>query len=247
MNIKSDTELEYMRSAGKVVADTLAMIQKVIKPGITTAEIDKLAEEFILEQGAIPSFKGYGGFPGSICASVNDVVIHGIPNDTVLVEGDIISVDCGAILNGYHGDAARTFPVGNISKEAQHLIDVTKESFFKGIEKAVVGNRLTDISAAIQKHAESFGYSVVRDFVGHGIGTSMHEDPQVPNYGTAGKGPKLVHGVVLAIEPMINMGNYKVKIKPDGWTVVTSDGKLSAHYENTIAITNEGVEILTLS
>ncbi len=247
MNIKSDTELEYMRSAGKVVADTLAMIQKVIKPGITTAEIDKLAEEFILAQGAIPSFKGYGGFPGSICASVNDVVIHGIPNDTVLVEGDIISVDCGAILNGYHGDAARTFPVGNISKEAQHLIDVTKESFFKGIEKAVVGNRLTDISAAIQKYAESFGYSVVRDFVGHGIGTSMHEDPQVPNYGTAGKGPKLVHGVVLAIEPMINMGNYKVKIKPDGWTVVTSDGKLSAHYENTIAITNEGVEILTLS
>ncbi len=247
MNIKSDTELEYMRSAGKVVADTLAMIQKVIKPGITTAEIDKLAEEFILAQGAIPSFKGYGGFPGSICASVNDVVIHGIPNDTVLVEGDIISVDCGAILNGYHGDAARTFPVGSISKEAQHLIDVTKESFFKGIEKAVVGNRLTDISAAIQKHAESFGYSVVRDFVGHGIGTSMHEDPQVPNYGTAGKGPKLVHGVVLAIEPMINMGNYKVKIKPDGWTVVTSDGKLSAHYENTIAITNEGVEILTLS
>ncbi len=247
MNIKSDTELEYMRSAGKVVADTLAMIQKVIKPGITTAEIDKLAEEFILAQGAIPSFKGYGGFPGSICASINDVVIHGIPNNTVLVEGDIISVDCGAILNGYHGDAARTFPVGNISKEAQHLIDVTKESFFKGIEKAVVGNRLTDISAAIQKHAESFGYSVVRDFVGHGIGTSMHEDPQVPNYGTAGKGPKLVHGVVLAIEPMINMGNYKVKIKPDGWTVVTSDGKLSAHYENTIAITNEGVEILTLS
>jgi len=247
MNIKSDTELEYMRSAGKVVADTLAMIEKVIKPGITTAEIDKIAEEFILAQGAIPSFKGYGGFPGSICASVNDVVIHGIPNDTVLVEGDIISVDCGAILNGYHGDAARTFPVGSISKEAQHLIDVTKESFFKGIEKAVVGNRLTDISAAIQKHAESFGYSVVRDFVGHGIGTSMHEDPQVPNYGTAGKGPKLVHGVVLAIEPMINMGNYKVKVKPDGWTVVTSDGKLSAHYENTIAITNDGVEILTLS
>lgn len=247
MNIKSDTELEYMRSAGKVVADALAMIEKVIKPGITTAEIDKLAEEFILAQGAIPSFKGYGGFPGSICASVNDVVIHGIPNNTVLVEGDIISVDCGAILNGYHGDAARTFPVGSISKEAQHLIDVTKESFFKGIEKAVVGNRLTDISAAIQEHAESFGYSVVRDFVGHGIGTSMHEDPQVPNYGTAGKGPKLVHGVVLAIEPMINMGNYKVKIKPDGWTVVTSDGRLAAHYENTVAITNDGVEILTLS
>lgn len=247
MKVKSDTELEYMRSAGKVVADTLAMIEKVIKPGITTGEIDKFAEEFIRSQGAIPSFKGYGGFPASLCTSINDVVIHGIPGNRVLVEGDIISVDCGAILNGYHGDAARTFPVGCISKEAQHLIDVTKESFFKGIEKAVVGNRLTDISAAIQKHAESHGYSVVRDFVGHGIGTSMHEEPQVPNYGTAGRGPKLVHGVVLAIEPMINMGNYKVKIKPDGWTVVTIDGKLSAHYENTIAITNSGVEILTLS
>lgn len=247
MKVKSDTELEYMRSAGKVVAETLAMIEKVIKPGITTGELDRLAEEFIRSQGAIPSFKGYGGFPGSLCTSVNEVVIHGIPGNRVLVEGDIISVDCGAILNGYHGDAARTFPVGCISKEAQHLIDVTKESFFKGIEKAVVGNRLTDISAAIQKYAESYGYSVVRDFVGHGIGTSMHEDPQVPNYGTAGRGPKLVHGVVLAIEPMINMGNYKVKIMPDGWTVVTIDGKLSAHYENTIAITNSGVEILTLS
>ena len=247
MKVKSDTELEYMRSAGKVVAETLAMIEKVIKPGITTGELDRLAEEFIRSQGAIPSFKGYGGFPGSLCTSVNEVVIHGIPGNRVLAEGDIISVDCGAILNGYHGDAARTFPVGCISKEAQHLINVTKESFFKGIEKAVVGNRLTDISAAIQKYAESYGYSVVRDFVGHGIGTSMHEDPQVPNYGTAGRGPKLVHGVVLAIEPMINMGNYKVKIMPDGWTVVTTDGKLSAHYENTIAITNSGVEILTLS
>lgn len=247
MKIKSDTELEYMRSAGKVVANTLAMIETVIKPGITTAEIDRLAEEFIRSQGAIPSFKGYGGFPGSICTSINNIVIHGIPGKTTLKEGDIISVDCGAILNGYHGDAARTFPVGSISKEAQHLIDVTKESFFKGIEKAIVGNRLTDISAAIQKYAEGFGYSVVRDFVGHGIGTAMHEDPQVPNYGTAGKGPKLVHGVVLAIEPMINIGTHKVKIMPDGWTVVTADGKLSAHYENTIAITNNGVEILTLS
>lgn len=245
--IKSDMEISYMRSAGRVVAETLAMLEKVIKPGITTAEIDKLAEEFILTHGAKPSFKGYGGFPASICASVNDVVIHGIPGRTVLQEGDIISVDCGAILNGYHGDAARTYPVGNISKEAQQLIDVTKESFFKGIEKAVVGNKLTDISAAIQRYAESYGYSVVRDFVGHGIGKSMHEDPQVPNYGTAGKGPKLVHGMVLAIEPMINIGTYKVKVKPDGWTVVTSDGKLSAHYENTVAITNNGAEILTLN
>jgi methionyl aminopeptidase len=244
--IKSDMEIEYMRNAGRVVAETLAMLEKVIKPGITTAEIDKLAEEFIVSHGAIPSFKGYGGFPASICASINDIVIHGFPSDRVLKDGDIISVDCGAMLNGYHGDAARTFPVGNISDKAQMLIDVTKESFFKGIEKATVGNKLTDISAAIQKHVESFGYSVVRDFVGHGIGRSLHEDPQVPNYGAAGKGPKLVHGMVLAIEPMVNIGSYKVKIKPDGWTVITSDSSLSAHYENTVVITNNGPDILTL-
>lgn len=245
--IKSDMEIEYMRNAGKVVADTLATIEAVIKPGITTAEINKLAEEFILEQGAKPSFKGYGGFPASICASVNDEVIHGIPDNRVLQEGDIISVDCGAVLNGFHGDAARTFPVGKISKKAEELIRVTKECFFKGVEKAKVDNRLTDISAAIQIYAESFGYSVVRDFVGHGIGKSMHEDPQVPNYGTAGRGPKLSHGMVLAIEPMINIGKFNVKVKPNGWTVVTSDGSLSAHYENTVAILNSGPEILTLS
>lgn len=240
-------EIEYMRNAGKVVADTLATIEAVIKPGITTAEINKLAEEFILEQGAKPSFKGYGGFPASICASVNDEVIHGIPDNRVLQEGDIISVDCGAVLNGFHGDAARTFPVGKISKEAEELIRVTKECFFKGVEKAKVNNRLTDISAAVQIYAESFGYSVVRDFVGHGIGKSMHEDPQVPNYGTAGRGPKLSHGMVLAIEPMINIGKFNIKVKPNGWTVVTSDGSLSAHYENTVAILNSGPEILTLS
>ncbi|NEU06478.1 type I methionyl aminopeptidase [Clostridium senegalense] len=245
--IKSDMEIEYMRNAGKVVADTLAKIESVIKPGITTAEIDKLAEEFILKQGAKPSFKGYGGFPASICASVNNEVIHGIPKNRILEDGDIISVDCGAILNGFHGDAARTFPVGNISKEAEQLIKVTKECFFKGMENAVVENRLTDISAAVQKHAESFGYSVVRDFVGHGIGKSMHEDPQVPNYGTAGRGPKLKHGMVLAIEPMINIGKCNVKVNSDGWTVVTSDGTLSAHYENTLAVLNSGPEILTLS
>ncbi|GAA0116394.1 type I methionyl aminopeptidase [Clostridium senegalense] len=245
--IKGDMEIEYMRNAGKVVADTLAKIESVIKPGITTAEIDKLAEEFILKQGAKPSFKGYGGFPATICASVNNEVIHGIPKNRVLEDGDIISVDCGAILNGFHGDAARTFPVGNISKEAEQLIKVTKECFFKGMENAVVGNRLTDISAAVQRHAESFGYSVVRDFVGHGIGRSMHEDPQVPNYGTAGRGPKLKHGMVLAIEPMINIGKCNVKVNSDGWTVVTSDGTLSAHYENTLAVLNSGPEILTLS
>lgn len=245
--IKSDMEIEYMRNAGKVVADTLATIEAVIKPGITTAEINKLAEEFILEQGAKPSFKGYGGFPASICASVNDEVIHGIPDNRVLQEGDIISVDCGAVLNGFHGDAARTFPVGKISREAEDLIRVTRECFFKGVEKANLNNRLTDISAAIQSYAESFGYSVVRDFVGHGIGKSMHEDPQVPNYGTAGRGPKLSHGMVLAIEPMINIGKFNVKVKPNGWTVITSDGSLSAHYENTVAILSSGPEILTLS
>lgn len=244
--IKTDQEIEYMRRAGKVVAETLVKLEEAIKPGITTLELDNIAEKFIIKQGAKPSFKGYGGFPASICASVNEEVVHGFPSSRVLQEGDIISVDCGAILNGYQGDAARTFAVGKISNEAQKLIDVTRESFFKGVEKAVVGNRLTDISAAIQSHAESFGYSVVRDFVGHGIGKNMHEDPEVPNFGRPGRGPKLVHGMVLAIEPMINIGEYYVTVKENGWTVVTEDGSLSAHYENTVAILTNGAEILTL-
>lgn len=247
INIKSDMEIEYMRNAGKVVAEALAIIEQVIKPGITTAEIDKLAEEFIIKQGAKPSFKGYCGFPASICTSVNDEVVHGIPTNRILLEGDIISIDCGAILNGYHGDAARTFPVGKVSNEAKMLIEITKNSFFEGIEKAIVGNRLSDISAVIQHFAEGYGYSVVRDFVGHGIGKSMHEDPEVPNYGTPSRGPKLVHGMVLAIEPMINIGKHYVKVKPNGWTVVTRDGSLSAHYENTVAILKDGPEILTLN
>jgi len=247
INIKSDVEIQYMRSAGKVVAQTLALIEEVIKPGITTAEIDKLAEEFIIKQGAKPSFKGYCGFPASICTSINDEVVHGIPTNRSLLEGDIISIDCGAILNGYHGDAARTFPVGKVSIEAEKLIEVTKESFFRGVEKAIIGNRVSDISAAIQCFAQEHGYSVVRDFVGHGIGTSMHEDPEVPNYGTPSKGPKLVHGMVLAIEPMINIGKHYVKVKANGWTVVTKDGSLSAHYENTVAILKSGPEILTLN
>jgi methionyl aminopeptidase len=247
INIKSDMEIEYMRNAGKVVAETLAIIEQVIKPGISTAEIDKLAEEFIIKQGAKPSFKGYCGFPASICTSVNDEVVHGIPTNRILLEGDIISIDCGAILNGYHGDAARTFPVGKVSNEATMLIEVTKNSFFKGVEKAIIGNRLSDISAAIQYYAEEHGYSVVRDFVGHGIGKSMHEDPEVPNYGTPSKGPKLVHGMVLAIEPMINIGKHYVKVKSNKWTVITRDGSLSAHYENTVAITKDGPEILTLN
>lgn len=245
--IKTDNEIEYMRQAGKIVGDTLLKLEEVIKPGITTAELDRIAEEYIVKQGARPSFKGYCGFPASICASVNEEVVHGIPsNKLVLQEGDIISIDCGAMLNGFHGDAARTFPVGKISEEANRLIEVTKESFFKGVKNAVVGNRLTDISAEIQKYAESFGYSLVREYVGHGIGKDMHEDPEVPNFGIPGRGPKLCKGMVLAIEPMVNMGKYHVRVKANNWTVVTQDGSLSAHYENTVAILENGPEILTL-
>lgn len=244
--IKNNIEIDYMRKAGRLVGETLARLEEVIKPGITTEELDRIAEEFILKHNARPSFKGYHGFPGSICASVNNEVVHGIPAKRILQEGDIISIDCGAILDGYQGDAARTVPVGKISKEAEKLIEVTKESFFKGIEYAKVDNRLSDISAAIQTYVESFGFSVVRDFVGHGIGKDMHEDPEVPNFGRPGRGPKLKAGMVLAIEPMVNIGKYQVKVEANDWTVVTEDRSLSAHYENTVAILSNGPEILTL-
>ena len=246
--IKTDLEIGYMRLAGAVVRDTLLKLEEEIKIGMTTAELDRIAEEYILKCGGKPSFKGYFGFPASICTSLNCEVVHGIPSKKIfLQEGDIISVDCGAILNGYNGDAARTFAVGNISKEAQKLIDVTRESFFKGAEAARVGNKLTDISSKVQQYVESFGYSVVRDYVGHGIGKDMHEDPEVPNYGRPGRGPKLLHGMVLAIEPMVNVGDYTVKTQANDWTVVTEDGSLSAHYENTVAILKDGPEILTWS
>jgi methionyl aminopeptidase len=246
--VKTDLEIGYMRLAGSIVRDTLLKLEEVIKPGMTTAELDKIAEDYILKCGAKPSFKGYYGFPASICTSLNCEVVHGIPSKKIfLQEGDIISVDCGAILNGYNGDAARTFAVGNISKEAQKLIDVTRESFFQGVEAAKVGNKLTDISSRIQQYVEGFGYSVVRDYVGHGIGKQMHEDPEVPNYGRPGRGPKLLHGMVLAIEPMVNIGDYTVKVEANDWTVVTEDGSLSAHYENTVAILKDGPEILTWS
>jgi methionyl aminopeptidase len=244
--LKSSTEIEKMRKAGRIVAETLAKLEELIKPGITTKELDRVAEEYIIRCGARPSFKGYHGFPASICASVNEEVVHGIPGERVLQEGDIISVDCGAFYEGFHGDAARTFPVGKITPIAQKLIDVTRESFFKGIEHAVIGKRIGDISHAIQSYVEANGFSVVRDYVGHGIGKEMHEEPPVPNYGKPGRGPKLVKGMVLAIEPMVNLGVYAVKEKSDGWTVVTYDGKLSAHYENTIAILDNGPELLTL-
>lgn len=244
--IKSEKEIELMRIAGRIVAETLLLVEEKVKPGITTAELDRIAEEFITKHGAKPSFKGLYGFPASLCISVNEHVVHGIPGGYVLKDGDIISVDCGACINGFHGDAARTFAVGNVSDEAKDLIRVTKESFFKGIEYAKVGNRLTDISHEIQNYVEASGFSVVRDFVGHGIGRVVHEDPDVPNFGKAGRGPKLVSGMTLAIEPMVNIGTYKVKTLKDNWTVVTSDGSLSAHYENTVVILPDGPEILTL-
>lgn len=243
--LKSDIELNYMREAGKIVAGTLAEIKKFASPGITTLEIDKIAEDYIRSRGAEPAFKGYHGFPSTVCASVNEEVVHGLPGLRKLKNGDTISIDVGAIVNGYHGDAAITLPIGDVDENILHLLEVTEASLYKGIEKAIIGNNLTDISHAIQAHAESFGYGVVRDMVGHGIGRRMHEDPQIPNYGTPGRGPRLKAGMTLAIEPMINMGTYEVETLDDGWTVVTKDGKCSAHFEHTIAITSEGPEILT--
>ena len=244
--IKSHDEISLMRKAGRIVGETLLLLEKEVKPGVTTADLDKIAEEFITKHGAKPSFKGLYGFPSSLCISVNEQVIHGFPGAYVLKEGDIVSIDCGAFLNGFHGDAARTFPVGNISIDAQKLIDITRESFFQGISFAKEGNKLTDISYGIQSYVEAAGFSVVRDFVGHGIGQKVHEEPNVPNFGKAGRGPKLLNGMVLAIEPMVNAGTHKVKTLKDGWTVVTADTSLSAHYENTVAILSDGPEILTL-
>ncbi|WHH61449.1 type I methionyl aminopeptidase [Petroclostridium sp. X23] len=245
ITIKSAQEIEYMRQAGRIVAQAHDILERAIRPGITTKELDSIVEEFIRSQGAVPSFKGYNGFPASICASVNGEVVHGIPGLTKLKDGDIISVDIGAMHNGYHGDAARTHPVGNVSDEAMRLIEVTQQSFYEGIKHAVEGSRLSDISSAVQKYVEDHGYSVVRDFVGHGIGQQMHEEPQIPNYGNPGRGPRLIAGMTLAIEPMVNAGKHDVKIMPNRWTVVTADGSLSAHYEHTILIAQGGPEILT--
>lgn len=235
-----------MRKAGKIVAETLLLLEHEIKPGISTKELDAIAEQFITEQGAKPSFKGLYGFPATLCISVNNEVVHGIPGGYILKDGDIVSIDCGACLDGFHGDAARTFPVGNVSEDASKLIKVTEQSFFEGIKFAQIGNRLTDISHAIQDHIEANGFSVVKDFVGHGIGRDLHEDPEVPNFGRPGRGPVLTKGMVLAIEPMVNVGTFKVRTLRNDWTVVTSDGSLSAHYENTVAILPDGPEVLTL-
>lgn len=234
-----------MLEAGRIVALTLKELEKAIRPGVTTAELDSLAEGFIRRHGAKPAFKGLYGFPASICTSINEQVVHGIPGRRKLKEGEIISIDVGAEVNGFFGDGAATFPVGKISQEAARLLRVTQESLYKGIEKAVVGNRLSDISHAVQTHVESHGYSVVRDFVGHGIGAKMHEDPQIPNFGPPGRGPRLEEGMTLAIEPMVNQGTHEVRILQDNWTVVTKDGKLSAHFEHTVVVRDGAAEILT--
>ncbi len=245
--IKSQKEIELMREAGKIVAETHEVLKSAIIPGISTLELDKIAEENIRKYNAIPSFKGYGGFPGTICASVNEEVVHGIPSkNRILKDGDIISIDCGCIYKGYHSDAARTYAVGAVSKEVQQLMDVTKQSFFEGIKMAKAGNHLYDISNAIDDYVSQFGYGIVKDLVGHGIGTSLHEDPQIPNFRQKRKGLLLQPGMTLAIEPMINMGTWEVEWLDDDWTVVSRDGFPSAHYENTILITDGEPEILTL-
>ena len=246
ITIKTEEQIEKMRAAGKILVDLDEVLRELIKPGVTTKELDSVAEKFIRDRGAIPSFKGYGGFPGLICTSVNEEIVHGIPSKRRLKEGDIISIDMGSIIYGFNGDCARTYGVGNISPEDQKLIDVTKQSFFEGIKFAKAGCHLFDISAAVQDYVEPFGFGIVRDYVGHGIGRHMHEDPAIPNYRQRGRGPKLLKGMCLAIEPMVTAGTYEVKVLEDEWTAVTRDGKNAAHYENTVYITDGEPEILTL-
>ena len=243
---RSATELEKMRAAGKLVGQVLTAMAAQVKPGITTGDLDAIAEGLIMDAGAIPAFKGYHGYPATICASVNDEVIHGIPSGKrVLKAGDVISIDVGASLAGYYGDSAVTLPVGPVSEEAAALLRVTEESLYRAIETVKPGGRVSDIGHAVQKHVESHGFSVVREFVGHGIGQQMHEEPQVPNYGEPGRGPRLAEGMVLAIEPMVTAGRAGVRVLADGWTAVTVDGLLSAHFEHTVAVTADGPWILT--
>lgn len=245
ITLRSPAEIDLMRRAGKITAAARALAGEMVRPGVTTQEIDSAVERFIRGQGAVPSFLHYNGFPASACISVNDEIIHGIPGKRVLREGDIVSVDVGAYIGGFHGDCAATFPCGRISAEAQDLIDVTRQSFFEGIRFAREGQRLQDISSAIQAYVEAHGYSVVREYVGHGVGAQMHESPEIPNFGRPGHGPRLLRGMTLAIEPMVNAGAAAIRQLSDGWTVKTADGKWSAHYENTILITDGEPEILT--
>lgn len=242
---KTPRELAIMREAGRIVALTHQELKKHIQPGITTKKLDEIAEKFIRKHDAFPSFKGYNGFRGSICASVNEELVHGIPGDRLLNEGDIISIDIGARYKGYHGDSAWTYAVGNVDEETQRLLDVTEQSLYKGLEQAKPGDRLSNISHAIQTYVEAHNFSVVREYVGHGVGQDLHEDPQIPHYGPPNQGPRLRPGMVLAIEPMVNAGKRYVRTLSDDWTVVTVDGKMCAHFEHTIAITESGFEILT--
>ena len=243
--VKSEREIELMRRAGKITAAARALAGEMVKPGVTTHEIDKAVYRFIKSQGAEPSFLNYSGYPASVCVSVNDEVIHGIPGPRVLKDGDIVSVDVGAYIGGFHGDCAATYACGTISEEAQRLIDVTRQSFFEGIAQAREGNRISDISHAVQAYVEANGFSVVREYVGHGIGRNMHEAPEIPNFGAPGHGPKLLRGMTIAVEPMVNAGTAAIRQMSDGWTVKTRDGKYAAHYENTILITAGEPEILT--
>ena len=245
--IKNERELQSMRRACRITAEARALAGEMVKPGVSTKEIDKAVHDFIVSQGAKPSFLNYNGYPASVCICVNDVVVHGIPSGYVLKDGDIVTVDVGACIEGFHGDCAATFACGAISTEAKRLIDVTRESFFAGMKEAKKGNRVSDISHAIQTYVESNGFSVVRDFIGHGIGRQLHEGPDIPNYGNPGRGPRLLPGMTIAVEPMVNIGRPDVKILKDGWTAVTADGSLSAQYENTVLITDGEPEILTVT
>ncbi len=245
--LKTNRELSLMREACRISAGALRVAGEAVEPGVTTEEIDRLAYQYIISQGARPNFLNYAGFPATACISVNDEVIHGIPSKKrVLRQGDIVSIDLGATINGYNGDNAATFAVGSISPEAERLINTTRESLYEGIRAAVAGGRIGDISSAVQRYCEERGFSVVRDYVGHGVGAKLHEDPSVPNFGTPGRGVRLLPGMTIAIEPMINAGGWEVKRLPDGWTVKTKDGGLSAHFEHTVAITNDGPKILTV-
>lgn len=243
--LKSEEEIEILRENADLVSKTLAEVGKAIAPGVKTKQLDKIAEDFIRSNGALPGFKGYGGFPATLCLSVNDMVVHGIPDNYELKEGDIVSVDCGTIYKGYFGDSAYTFPVGAIDTDTQKLLSTTEESLYLGVSKAIDGNRIGDIGNAIQTYCESKGFSVVRELVGHGIGRDMHEDPLVPNYGKAGSGKKLKEGMVICIEPMINMGKKEIYEKPDGWGIATEDGKKSAHFEFTVVVRKSKAEVLT--
>jgi len=245
IELKNKEQFDRMRTAGRIVAEVLEILKEMVKPGVTTKELDRSAEERIRKYGAIPAFKGYNGFPATLCTSVNEEVVHGIPSLRALKNGDIISIDCGVLYNGYYGDSAITLPVGNISEEDARLLAVCEESLKLGIAQAYNGNRLFDISYAVQSYVEENGMSVVRDYVGHGIGRRMHEEPQIPNFGKPGRGPRLEVGMALAIEPMVNLGGYQVETLEDKWTVVTKDRRASAHFEHTVAITENGTEILT--